>query len=1684
MASKDRAVYSKRLTPGRSSSSQDTSTSDYGRVIHSNFHFAEGPSALYSGRRSALEDASPINKPLVSLDVNIDSKNSVSSRGKRVRSVNTMAPQQPMNVANDPGVSDEEEYTEDEESPLTNNDIYGGSQRSAIDTKGWDVFRNLPPEDLSGSLANQKVVEMTVKIFKVVAYLLTFVVVLSAGVISKGTVLFMTSQIKPGRSTEYCTRRAGRSFQAHLSEDERVSWMWALLFSFVIPEFFMWFRSSRICFFRQWKRPRFFDFMVVVVFETLHVIGVAMLIYAVLPNMKVVQGAMLTNCVCLVPGILGLLSRNSKESKRFAKSIVDIFAIMAQISGCFLWVIPELNKTNWHHVWMLPASLILTSFGWWENYVDKHSPIGFVKYLGKIKEKMKATRYFTYIFVSVWKVMVFFCSMLLIELLTVGKMDNIFLFFMPGFGDHKVNLTELSTNKFANLDIPGAGRLTETETIPAWPNTAIYLCVIQSFASMLCFGLGKFACKICIQGFSYAFPVNLTIPVTISLLIAFCGLRIGNPCMFSDAIPPYLYWDCPNGDFLTEVITNQYAWVWLLWLLSQTWITLHIWTPKCERLATTEKLFVNPFYCSLLIDQSMGMNRRRDDESDVKTEDIELERDGVADTDMTQYYETISIGTESSTATPKTVKASDSITRIYTCATMWHETTEEMLTFLKSIFHMDEDQSARRVAQKYLKIVDPDYYEYETHIFFDDAFELSDHSDDDVVANRFVKLLMNVMDEAASHVHQTNIRLRPPKKYPTPYGGRLVWTLPGKTKMIAHLKDKGKIRHRKRWSQVMYMYYLLGHKLMELPISVDRKEVVAENTFLLTLDGDIDFLPNAVQLLVDLMKKNRNLGAACGRIHPVGSGPMVWYQLFEYAIGHWLQKATEHMIGCVLCSPGCFSLFRGKALMDDNVMRKYTTRSDEARHYVQYDQGEDRWLCTLLLQRGYRVEYSAASDAYTHCPEGFNEFYNQRRRWVPSTMANIMDLLGDYKRTIKINDNISLPYIFYQSMLMGGTILGPGTIFLMLVGAFVAAFRIDNWSSFIYNLIPILFFMFICFVAKSEIQLLVAQILSACYALIMMAVIVGTALQLGEDGIGSPSAIFLIALSGSFFIAACLHPQEFWCVVPGLLYLMMIPSMYLLLILYSIINLNVVSWGTREVQTKKSKKEIEREKKEAEEEAKKAKMQKKSGLLGFFNSSMTDSEEGSLELSFAGLFKIMCCTHQKAVDEKQQLLRIADTLESLNKRLDIIERAVDPHGLVGPRRRSMSRTSHRGGGGVDGLASVHENDGGSNTDDSDDESDSVEPKTERDELINPYWIEDKDLKRGEVDYLSGPEIQFWKDLLDKYLYPIDENKEQQARIAADLIELRNKSVFFFFMFNALFILIVFLLQLNKGALHVDWPLGVKTNITYIEETSEVLITKEYLQLEPIGLVFVFFFGLILIIQFVAMLFHRFGTLSHILASTELSCCSRKVDDLSEDAFIDKNAVEIVRNLQRLRGIDDADEDNESGSYRDRIGHRRTIHNLEKQKQKKRITGTLDVAFKKRFFSMTAEGEIEDTPVMSNMRKIPMRRETIKALEVRRNTVMGEARKRSTMQTLGANNEFNRNKNRHRNKATVVGNTVERIYSLNAQLNQVVGNSNAAVPNEGYEMSSDEDRSNVTRNSMRHAQPTPQPVLAEVRNSQL
>lgn len=80
------------------------------------------------------------------------------------------------------------------------------SQRTIQETKGWDVFRDPPVKIESGSTANQACLELTVKILKVFAYLITFIIVLAGGVVSKGCVLFMTSQLRNDRKIPYCNK--------------------------------------------------------------------------------------------------------------------------------------------------------------------------------------------------------------------------------------------------------------------------------------------------------------------------------------------------------------------------------------------------------------------------------------------------------------------------------------------------------------------------------------------------------------------------------------------------------------------------------------------------------------------------------------------------------------------------------------------------------------------------------------------------------------------------------------------------------------------------------------------------------------------------------------------------------------------------------------------------------------------------------------------------------------------------------------------------------------------------------------------------------------------------------------------------------------------------------------------------------------------------------------------------------------------------------------------------------------------------------------------------------------------------------------------------------------------------------------------------------------------------------------
>ena len=125
------------------------------------------------------------------------------------------------------------------------------------------------------------------------------------------------------------------------------------------------------------------------------------------------------------------------------------------------------------------------------------------------------------------------------------------------------------------------------------------------------------------------------------------------------------------------------------------------------------------------------------------------------------------------------------------------------------------------------------------------------------------------------------------------------------------------------------MYYFLGYQFRNRQgtpfheMSAESKWLRAENTFLLALDGDIDFQPSAVMLLVDLMKRDLRVAAACGRIHPTGSGKHdidLWWNnvadngntdqfyLISYSLFAYLLKLRGHHHFSNMCFLTCSSL--------------------------------------------------------------------------------------------------------------------------------------------------------------------------------------------------------------------------------------------------------------------------------------------------------------------------------------------------------------------------------------------------------------------------------------------------------------------------------------------------------------------------------------------------------------------------------------------------------------------------------------------------------------------------------------------------------------------------------------------------------------------------------------------------------
>lgn len=550
----------------------------------------------------------------------------------------------------------------------------------------------------------------------------------------------------------------------------------------------------------------------------------------------------------------------------------------------------------------------------------------------------------------------------------------------------------------------------------------------------------------------------------------------------------------------------------LVWIAEVFAVGYFICTKKNLILARDCDMFLVPHYNSVFLKQHIILNRQ-----------VKAEATGSHGTRRFSKDNTI----------PRT---------IFICSTMYRENCTEMEQMLTSIY---------RVAQSFSSS-DPFWQncQIESHIFMDGAINGNQ-------IESFGLQLLSLVEKA----FDINLNgYKSLKKTRTPYGYRVSLDIgPGKIKLPfnIHFKDKNLVKPKKRWSQIMYMNYVINYH-------INMKSLDPHHTFILTTDADIDFSANSAIVLLDMLAKDKNVAAVCARTHPRGTGPLYWYQIFDYAIGHWFQKPAEHIMGSVLCAPGCFSVYRCSALAQ--VLKEYSSEVEGAVDFLKKDMGEDRWLCTLLIKEGLRLEYCAISENYTYCPQEFSEFYKQRRRWIPSTVANLMTLISESKAITRKNDSISILFIIYQILIMFSTAISPATVILIIVAG-IEDYNFSPSPLITISILSIICLLYglVCLYATPKTQLDVAKALSVGFGILMLVVVIGifknvvdelvpsnagiTEEMAPKNNASAPfelpvgiSTIYIGILITLFPIAAVCHFSEGHNILHGIWYLLGLPS--------------------------------------------------------------------------------------------------------------------------------------------------------------------------------------------------------------------------------------------------------------------------------------------------------------------------------------------------------------------------------------------------------------------------------------------------------------------------------------------------------------------------------------------------------------
>jgi len=186
-------------------------------------------------------------------------------------------------------------------------------------------------------------------------------------------------------------------------------------------------------------------------------------------------------------------------------------------------------------------------------------------------------------------------------------------------------------------------------------------------------------------------------------------------------------------------------------------------------------------------------------------------------------------------------------------------------------------------------------------------------------------------------------------------------------------------------------------------ISPDFYEIV------LMVDADTKVFPDSLTHMVSAMVKDPEIMGLCGETK-IANKRASWVsmiQVFEYFISHHLSKSFESVFGGVTCLPGCFCMYRIKApkggqnywvpiLANPDVVEHYSENVVDTLHKKNLLLlGEDRYLSTLMLKTFPKRKQVFVPQAVckTTVPEQFSVLLSQRRRWINSTVHNLMELV-------------------------------------------------------------------------------------------------------------------------------------------------------------------------------------------------------------------------------------------------------------------------------------------------------------------------------------------------------------------------------------------------------------------------------------------------------------------------------------------------------------------------------------------------------------------------------------------------------------------------------------------------------------------------------------------------------------------